>query len=166
MMFHAIHHRRISRATSFGFTLMEVILALVVLGGSAAILGEILRISNRHSIDARAETQAQILARSIVDEIVAGYIEANDARDEVIETNDGVRWVYSITAGRSVIEGVIPLEVTVRQDIEERLGPVSYRLICWLPSVEELPEEDEAAEEAQEDAEGEGSSTSASGGGA
>jgi prepilin-type N-terminal cleavage/methylation domain-containing protein len=51
-----------------GFTLLEVILALVILGASLAMLGEVLRLANRNAEESRLEARAQILAASIMDQ--------------------------------------------------------------------------------------------------
>lgn len=37
-----------------------------------AIFGEVMQLANQNAADARAETQAQLLATSLMDEILAG----------------------------------------------------------------------------------------------
>jgi general secretion pathway protein I len=138
------------------FTLIEIILALVILGGAVAVLGEVIQRAAKNAADSRAETQAQILAESVMDEILAGSIDASQASRQPLEVDDAVRWLYSVAIGDTEYEGVIPIEVIVEQDLEARLEPVKYRLMRWIPSVEET---DEGAEEAANS-----QSSSASGG--
>ena len=68
------------------FTLLEVILALVILGAAMAIFGEVMQLANQNAIDSQAETQAQLLASSVMDEILAGVIDDSPANRQPLET--------------------------------------------------------------------------------
>lgn len=133
------------RFQNSAFTLLEVILALVILGAALAIFGEVMQLANRNAVDARAETQAQLLASSLMDEILAGSTDDSPASRQPLEVTDDVRWVYSVSTGTATVEGVYPLVVLVEQDIEARLNPVKFRLVRWLPTVAETSENDEEA---------------------
>jgi prepilin-type N-terminal cleavage/methylation domain-containing protein len=126
------------------FTLLEVILALVILGGAMAIYGEVMQLANRNAVDARAETQAQLLAESVMDQILAGAIDASQVRRQPLEVTDSTPWLYSIAIGTTDHEGVTPVEVIVEQDLEAKLSPVKFRLMRWLSDIAET---DENAEE-------------------
>lgn len=153
--------RRCRRLQCSAFTLLEVILALVILGAALAIFGEVMQLATRNALDARAETQAQLLASSLMDEILAGSIDDSSASRQPLEVTDNVRWVYSVSTGTATVEGVYPLVVLVEQDIEARLNPVKFRLVRWLPTVAETSENEE--EEAS-DSQGGQSSGGAAGG--
>ena len=124
-----------------GFTLIEVILSLIILGAAAATLAEIMSLANRGAADARAETQAELLAESVMDELASGYakmasvtrqpIAATDP--ETVET-DGP-WVYSVEVGTSTIIGIVPVEVGVEQDLEPQFTPVKYKLVRWFADI-------------------------------
>lgn len=158
-----MRHRPVPpRHAPAGFTLLEVILALVILGGALAIFGEVMQLANRNAVDARAETQAQLLAESVMDEILAGSIDASQANRQPLEVDDATSWLYSVVIGTTDFEGVLPIEVTVEQDLERKFNPVKFRLLRWLPSEAET---DENAEEAEADQQQEQSSGQASGGG-
>ena len=49
------------------FTLLEIILSLAILAGSLAALGEVMRLADQNASMTGDETQAQILAASIMD---------------------------------------------------------------------------------------------------
>lgn len=117
-----------------GFTLLEVILALAILAGSVAVLGEVMSIAGRHAHDAHAETRAQLLACSLMDEIVAGITEAADQNRVPLEIDDTSPWVASITIGTTHLEELMSIEVVVEQDLEKPFHPIRYRLIRWIPS--------------------------------
>lgn len=133
-------------AASRAFTLLEVILALVVLGAALAIFGEVMRLANQNAADARAETQAQLLASSLMDEILAGSIDDSPANRQPLEVDDDVQWIYSVSTGTAAVEGVYPLIVEVEQDVEAKFNPVKFRLVRWMPTTPEGSEADEEAD--------------------
>jgi type II secretory pathway pseudopilin PulG len=133
------------RCASSAFTLLEVILSLVILGAALAIFGEVMQLANRNAVEARAETQAQLLASSLMDEILAGSIDDSPANRQPLKVTDDVRWVYSVSTGTATVDGVYPLVVLVEQDIEAKLNPVKFRLVRWLPTVAETSENEEEA---------------------
>jgi prepilin-type N-terminal cleavage/methylation domain-containing protein len=141
------------RATR-AFTLLEVILALAILAGAVAVLGEIMRSAGRNAADAQAETRAQLLACSLMDEMVTGVLEPTEQSQVALNVDDVVPWVYSVRFGTTNIEGLMAVELVVEQDLEAQFNPVRYRLVRWLPSVTEAVEEDEEeAEETEESSE-------------
>ena len=156
-------HSRVSRA----FTLIEVILALVILGRALAIFGEVMQLANSNAVDARAETQAQLLASSVMDEILAGVQDDSPVSRQQLSVTGETGWLYSVETGTSDIEGVYPLIVTVEQDLEAKFNPVKFRLVRWAPTVAETSENDEeaAAEQAAARESGGAGSSSASSGG-
>ena len=123
------------------FTLLEVILALAILAGAIAMIGELISLTSRNAADSEEETRAQLLAVSLMDEIVVGMTEARQASREPLEVEDTTPWVYSISLEGTKIDGLTSVEVVVEQDIEKRFRPVKYRLIRWLPKVP-LPTEE------------------------
>jgi prepilin-type N-terminal cleavage/methylation domain-containing protein len=131
---------RKGRRQCSGFTLLEVILSLVILGAALAMLGEVMQLASRHAIEARAETQAQSLATSLMDQLQAGAIELESASRQALEVDDTTPWVYAVTIADTAFAGVQRVEVLVEQDIEERFTPVKFRLVRWFPTVLELPE--------------------------
>jgi prepilin-type N-terminal cleavage/methylation domain-containing protein len=140
------------RPHNAGFTLIEVILALVILGGALAIFGEVMQIANSNAVDARAETQAQLLASSVMDEIMAGVQDESPVSRQPLDVEDATRWLYSVEVGTSDVEGVYPLTVTVEQDLEPQFNPVKFRLVRWMPTVAETDENAEEADAQQQDA--------------
>jgi len=136
------------------FTLLEIILSLAILAGAVAILGEIMRTADRNAADAQAETRAQLLACSLIDEMVTGVVEPTEQTQVALDVDDVVPWVYSVSFGTTNYEGLMAVELVVEQDLEKQFNPVRYRLVRWLPSVTEAAEEDEEeAEESEESSE-------------
>lgn len=148
-----------------GFTLIEVILALVVLGGALAIFGEVMQLANSSAVDARAETQAQLLATSLMDEILAGARDDSPVSRQALDVVDVTRWMFTVEKGTTDVPGVFPLAVIVEQDLEPQFNPVKFRLVRWLPTVAETSENDEEAAADEQDQREANRGASAAGGG-
>ena len=99
----AIACRR-SAAKRSGFTLLEVILALAILAGAMAVLGEVNRLALRNAAAARDLARAQLLAESKLAEIQAGITSTAsvdnmpfDAATENLDSSEP-GWKYSISS--------------------------------------------------------------------
>ena len=57
-----------------GLTLLEVLLALAILGGALATIGELMRIGARNAEIARDKTTAQLLAEATMGELEVGFL--------------------------------------------------------------------------------------------
>jgi len=114
------------------FTLLEVILALAILAGAIAVLGEVMSIAGRNAADAQAEAQAQLLASSVMDEMVSGYLPLTNQSRQPLETDAATGWVYSVTLSTTTLAGLTSVEVLVEQDVQPQFRPVKYRLVRWL----------------------------------
>jgi prepilin-type N-terminal cleavage/methylation domain-containing protein len=60
------------RRRNAGLSLLEVILAIAILGGCIAVIGELVRLGARQAEEARELTTAQLLCESKLEEIAAG----------------------------------------------------------------------------------------------
>lgn len=132
--------RRIRLAES-AFTLLEVILALAILAGAVAVLGEIMAIAGRHGREAQAGVRAQLLASSVMDEILSGMVELSPVSNQPLESTDTVPWVYSVNVENTTITGLSAVEVIVEQDLEPQFSPVKFTLKRWyaVPSTTSTP---------------------------
>ena len=150
-----------------GMTLLEVILALAILGGSVAVIGEMARFSFQNAQTARDTIQAELLAERILANARLGIIEIEPAFDVPVglqTTNqlDTIRdthaasqgnvadvlWYYSLEiadidivydADDNEIAYLVEIAVTVRRNVERR--PVVCRLVRWLTLEPEESEE-------------------------
>jgi len=121
-----------------GLTLLEVILALAILAGALAVLGELAGRSMRNAEVARATSEAQLLCETKLAEIAAGITPANpvndapwqSASDLEIETNEA--WLYSVEVDSTALDGLLSVRVTVSQDRPPEKKPVSVSLVRWI----------------------------------
>ncbi len=118
-----------------GFSLLEVILALAILTGSIAVLGEIARSALRNAQAARDTTRAQLLCEGILNEIAAGLVPCDPVFDvpcsQLFDERDR-GWLYSIESMALDEDGLIAVQVTVRQDLPATHQPVEVTLVRWL----------------------------------
>lgn len=129
-----------------GFSLLEVVLALAILTGAIAVLGELVRAGARNAQIARDLTQAQLLCEIKLAEITAG-IEVPEPVARVpfpAETgsagprSDTADWFFSIEVEPLEQEELLAVRVTVEQDSARARRPVAFSLVRWMhdPGVE------------------------------
>jgi type II secretion system protein I len=135
-----------------GLTLLEVILAVAVLGGCVAVIGELVRIGTRHAEEAREISRAQLVCESKLEELAAGAAPLESVASAPLET-DG-RWLYSVSVSTLDRPELLEVRVTVQPSQTARRQPLSVSLVRWMidPALMELIEEGEMPEDNGEDA--------------
>jgi len=124
-----------------GFTLLEVILALAILAGSLAALGEVMRLADQNAAMSRDETQAQIIAASIVDEMVAGARGVTAVNRAAVDPNWDPQWLYSVALEQTGYDELVAVRVVVEQQTDVPLQPARFELNRWLPNPVYAPAE-------------------------
>lgn len=128
-------HNASGRPAPSGFSLLEVILALAILCGAIATLGELSRLGMRSAERARDMTQAQLLCESKLAEITAGLTPAESEQDVPLETSDDeteTEWLYSVEVTPLDDEGLMEVRVTVTKDLPPEKRPVEFPLVRWM----------------------------------
>ena len=124
-----------------GFSLLEVILALGILFGAIAILGELARLGMHNAKLTKDLTRAQMLCKSKMAEITTGITPLDPVQrakfDDLDQNNSDVPWIYTIETETIDQEGLIAVRVTVQKDLPAQLRPVSFSLVQWMtdPSI-------------------------------
>jgi hypothetical protein len=124
-----------------------VILALTILAGSVAVLGEVSRLALRNAAMARDLAHAQLLCESKMSEVLSG-ITSPSAIDKASFDPDlepsaaDDNWVYSIqTDSQSPGEdGLISVRVTVTRDVPVGQHPIEFSLVRWMTDPNAQPE--------------------------
>ncbi|MBN2024885.1 MAG: prepilin-type N-terminal cleavage/methylation domain-containing protein [Pirellulales bacterium] len=140
--------------TRHGFSLLEVILALAILTGAIAVLGELARVALDSARRARDTTYAQLLCRSKMAEITSGayHPEAVSRVPLGTSTDPGWSdWLYSIELAPTDQDGLIVVRVTVEENLPPEKRPVRYSLTQWMidPDYEFTQAEGETEETTQ-----------------
>jgi type II secretory pathway pseudopilin PulG len=124
------------------FSILEVILALAILTGAMAVLGELGRLGFQNAKAAQDLTKAQMLCESKMAEYTSGITTPQavsatpfDAIDQ--DSNNSTTWVYSVDLQQIDQDGLDALCVTVTQNLPAAQHPISYSITRWItdPSV-------------------------------
>jgi general secretion pathway protein I len=118
-----------------GFSLLEVILALAILGGAIATLGEAARLALINAEFTRDMAHAQLLCESKLAEITAGITMAEPVQRAILENAAGQgepAWLYSIKTELLDDDGLRSVRVTVTRDLPVEKHPVSFSLVRWI----------------------------------
>ena len=137
------------RRSSSGFTLLEVLLSLAILGGAIAVLGELARHGILSAKAARDITQAQLLCESKMSEITVGVLSPDAVLDvpfDEIVGDGSIVWQYSIESELIDQEGLLSVRVTVSQDLEPEKDPISFSLNRWILDPDVGSESDDTSE--------------------
>ena len=129
-----------------GLTLFEVILSLAILGVAVAVIAQASWSGLENARMARELVQAELLAESVMGELLAGIRPLDSIEDSTFEEDDSVedpqQWMYSVDIGPSEIDGMLEARVTVRAN-NDRPRKVSYSLVRWMLDTEKMTEDGE-----------------------
>lgn len=139
------------RRGPWGFTLLEVILALAILLTSLAAIGQLVYNAYRNAARARDLTRAQLIAEAILAELNAGALPLETVADAPVEDIDDTAepgWLYTVDIAPLELDGLLSVQVIVAQDPSVVAHPVQYSLTQWMldPTMEfTQPGEEESA---------------------
>ncbi len=114
-----------------GFSLLEVVLALAILAGSIAVIGELVRIGARNAEAARDLTQAEFLCESKLAEIASGLAAVASLQPTVCLEDEN--FVYQVDVEPTSETGMVGVRVTVARNLPAQLQPVEFSLLQWMP---------------------------------
>jgi general secretion pathway protein I len=137
-------HKLFSRSTCCepsAFSLLEVILALAILAGSLAALGEVMRMAGQAARLTESETQAQILAASLMDELASGARQLSAVSKSTLDSSSNPPWTYSIALEDTGYQQMVAVRVTIEQQLDSRLQPARFELVRWMPNPNYTPPE-------------------------
>ena len=116
-----------------GLSLLEVMLAIAILGGALAVIGELIRIGARNAEAARDTATAQRLCETKMAEIAAGLLLPEPVTSAPVEDYcQPDEWLYSVQVEQVNSEGMIAVWVTVEQNPSVVSRPVSFTLVRWM----------------------------------
>jgi general secretion pathway protein I len=116
-----------------GLSLLEVLLALAILGATLAIINELMRVGGRNAEQARDVTTAQIHCESLMAQVVCGLIAPTPVVNIPIDDpNQPGEWLYSLTVEQIDQNGMLAVQLTVTQNPELIVRPVSFGAMRWM----------------------------------
>lgn len=135
-----------------GLSLMEVVLALAILGISLAMIGELVRLGTRAGEAARDDMESQLICESLINEIAAGTQLPEMVIDQPVD--EFGEWLYSVETQPVDAASLIAIRVSVRRAdaiLPTNRVVIPYSLTRWVmdPEVEMAAREAEALMEEQ-----------------
>lgn len=140
-----------------GLTLLEVMIALAILGTSLAAIGELIRIGADAADRSGELTTAQFLCDSKLAEIKSGVLPAQSIGPvpfEIFETEEPWEYMVLVDSANTTDQGLLLVEVTVSQIREDGRAPAMVTLTTWMidpmldSEADALESEDAAADPA------------------
>lgn len=125
-----------------GFTLFEVLLALVVVGLAMAVISQVVWSGMENARMTQEMVQAELLAESVMAEVLAGVRPLESVQDSAFDEESGLEepdaWLFSIEATPLETAGLTEARVTVRAN-SEKTSAMSFSLVRWVytPETEE-----------------------------
>lgn len=122
-----------TRLAKKGLSLLEVLLALAILGMTLAVINELMRAGGRNAEQARDITTAQIHCESLMGQVVTGLIAPQPVVNIPIDDpNAPNEWVYSINVEQIDQNGMLAIQLTVAQNPDVFVRPVSFGVARWM----------------------------------
>lgn len=129
-----------------GFSLLEVIIAISILLGSAVVLAELASIGRHHVQSAEQMSIAQLKCQTKLNELLAGAAPLEAVQNVPLPDDNGTlpddplsdsaEWVYSVEiepiTGPNQPPGMARLRVTVAQNLAEEEHPKQFTLTHWI----------------------------------
>jgi prepilin-type N-terminal cleavage/methylation domain-containing protein len=106
--------RRNRRNNRKGFSLLEVILAIAILGGSMVVIGYGYYLGYRSVRNARMIGMGNRIADSAMTELAAGVIEPVSASNRTIPSEPD--WTYSVQIDKAAVPGLLTAVVSVENN--------------------------------------------------
>lgn len=117
-----------------GISLLEVVLAIAILGGSLAALSSVVMTGADAAIDARNRSLAQLLCEGQMAQILLSNVQPVPVQDQPIASPDpSTAFTVSVESERAPLNGLLAIRVTVSGQGADGSGqPARVSLIRWM----------------------------------
>ena len=133
-----------TRQSRRGLSLLEVVLAIAILGVALATIGQLIHIGGRNAVMARDLATAQLYCESTLNEVACGAIEPTSGSGPLDDLGD---WTYELTVEPTDQQNMLSVKVLVTQDPEQYSRPISFTMTRWM--IDPVFVEEAAAKEAE-----------------
>ena len=115
---------------------MEVVLALAILGIASAYLAQAMQIAAMNAIRAQRLTQAELVAESVMNQVIAGVLPAQPANwSPYTSASTSSNWNYSLAIVPTEMQGTIGIQVSVQERVDgvvPDLQPADLVATRWI----------------------------------
>ncbi len=125
--------------TRSGFSLLEILLALAIMGGSLAILSRIVETGTSAAIESRSLAQARLVCQSKLSEVLLDAASGIDPQAEMdvpiasFDSSSTTPLNYSVEVAQGTMEGILVVRVSVTVQTPDGKGTLAnYSLSRWI----------------------------------
>ena len=140
--------------TRLAISLLEVILALAILGIASAYLAQAMQLAAQNAIRAQRLTQAELVAESVMNQVIGGVIPAQPATwSPYSSASTTGAWNYSLAIVPAEMQGMIGIQIGVQEVVPNAVAgmqPADLVSTRWIidPSLMlDVPPAEEPTEE-------------------
>lgn len=117
-----------------GISLLEVVLAIAILGGSLAALSSVVMTGADAALDARTRSLAQLLCEGQMAQILLNNMQPVPVQDQPIASPDPTTaFTLAVESEPAPLNGLLAIRVTVSGQGSDGSGqPVNVSLVRWM----------------------------------
>lgn len=141
-IFHSRSPRRLAacqrgrmRGGRRGLSLLEVILALSLLGIASAIMAQAMQMAASNAIAAQRQAQAELAAESVLSQVIAGVIpmQPSTSWTPIGVSASTSNWSYMLQSVTCEVQNMVGIEVSVRDESDpDNTRPADLTVIRWV----------------------------------
>jgi prepilin-type N-terminal cleavage/methylation domain-containing protein len=127
--------RNITTSARRGLSLLEVILALAILGVACTFMAQAMRLATNNALAAQRQAQAELAAESILSQVVAGIIPMQPSATwtPVGTSSSTSNWSYMIGQVNCEVENMVGVQIMVKDMTEQdTTTPPDLSVIRWI----------------------------------
>ena len=116
-------------------SLLEVILALSILGVACTFMAQAMRLATDNAMAAQRQAQAELAAESVLSQVVAGIIpmQPSAAWVPVGTSSSTSSWSYMIGQVNCEVENMVGLQIMVKDmSNQDTTTPADFSVIRWV----------------------------------
>lgn len=117
-----------------GISLLEVVLAIAILGGSLAALSSVVMSGADAALDARTRSLAQLLCERQMTQVLLGNVQPVPVQSQPIASPDlTTAFTVTVESEPAPLNGLLAIRVTVSGQGADGSGvPVKVSLVRWM----------------------------------
>ena len=118
-----------------GLSLLEVILALALLGVASAIMAQAMQMATNNAIAAQRQAEAELAAESVMSQVIAGVIpmQPTTTWTPVGVSASTSSWSYILQSVPCEVQNMVAIEVSVRDDSDpDTTRPADLTVVRWI----------------------------------
>ena len=116
-------------------SLLEVILALAILGVACTFMAQAMRLATNNALAAQRQAQAELAAESVLSQVIAGIIptQPSAAWTPVGVSASTANWSYMISQVNCEVEDMVGLQIMVKDMTnQDSTAPADLSVIRWI----------------------------------